>query len=205
MDAKEGAELSRIAYLPQHERADAAGRLGYSIDSQDDDRVLFSKDGQGVLAFRGTDLKRPKNAWRDLLTDAAVLVGKAERTPRYLASEDAYTRAVQSKKYKSVKAVGHSLGGHQAIHIAKTFGAEAHAYNPAASIPDIARGIRDKIFGSPAKRATSYITSQDPISIGTIHWVNQDRVYTVYRPCNRFTGCTGPYKIHSSCKGLQGL
>ena len=64
MDAKEGAELSRIAYLPQYERSDAAGRLGYSIDSQDEDRVLFSKDGQGVLAFRGTDLKRPKNAWR---------------------------------------------------------------------------------------------------------------------------------------------
>ena len=37
------------------------------------------------------------------------------------------------------------------------------------------------------------------------HWVNQDRVYTVYRPCNRFTGCTRPYKIDSSCKRLQGL
>ncbi len=167
MDEKTAAHLSYIARLPIQEREAAAAPLGYRIESQDEDRALFKNEsGHAVMAFRGTDLEHRNRRWRDVMADAAVLVGKAQKSPRYMASERAYADAV--RQHGRVDVVGHSLGGHQALHLAREYGARATVFNPATSIPDVARGVRDWIVGRRAPDATSYITHRDPISIATM-------------------------------------
>lgn len=164
------AVLARLAYLSPSERQAEAQRLGYTIESQDADRVLLSNpEGQAVISVRGTDLKNPKNVVRDVATDVAILFGKGEKTPRYMATQKLFEEAIQSGKYKNIEAVGHSLGGHQAIHLGKTYGIKTHAFNPAFSLPDVARSFIDRLaVRQKHKNINIYTTATDPISVASM-------------------------------------
>ena len=168
-DARLGAQLSDVTYLPPELRHESAAKLGYRVVDQDRDRALFANDqGQAVFGFRGTDVKHGRNAVRDLLTDAVVLVGKGEKTPRYRATEDFVSKHLAAgHAYKDVSAVGHSLGGHQALHVGREFGITTRAYNPAATLPDVARSIRDRVVGFRRQNLSSFITHSDPVSVAT--------------------------------------
>ena len=163
------AQLAAAAYMSPEEADVTAQKLGYKLEQSDADRMVFANnEGHAVVAFRGTDLKRPKNAWRDLLTDAAVLFGKQERTPRFMKSEQVIHDAMS--KYKRVTATGHSLGGSQSVHVARQLGIEAHSFNPGYSLPDVVRSFKDRIFGNTRhiKHTNNvYTTSFDPISMAS--------------------------------------
>lgn len=166
-ETREYANLARIAYLPKADRATEAQKFGYQVADQDDDRVLLTKDNKAVISLRGTDLKKSKRAVRDLLTDTAVVFGQAEATPRYIANEQFLLKAMD-KGFKNIEAVGHSLGGHGAIVLAKDYGIKATVFNPAWSIPDLARSYRDRILmNKKYNNITINTTYTDPISIGS--------------------------------------
>lgn len=163
------AKIANLAYLSPQERAKEAEKLGYTIDKQDADRVLLADpQGNAFVAIRGTQFK-PKNAIRDLATDVAILFGKGEKTPRYKASERFFEDAKMSGKYNKIEAVGHSLGAHQALHLGKTYGAETHAFNPAFSLPDVARSVVDRfVVRKKMPHIQIYTTGTDPISIASL-------------------------------------
>lgn len=160
------AHLAKIAYLPRQQRQDEASKLGFSIAEQDDDRVLLTKDNRSVISLRGTDLKHGKRGVRDLLTDSAIVFGKAEKTPRYIANEQFLVNAMQ--KGYNPEVVGHSLGGHGAVVLGKEYGVKATAFNPAWSIPDVVKSYRDRFLSNRKyKNIEIQTTYTDPISIGS--------------------------------------
>lgn len=166
-ETKEYANLARIAYLPRTQRAEEAQKFGYEIADQDDDRVLLTQGDKAIVSLRGTDLKKGKRAFRDLLTDAAVVFGQAEKTPRYIANEQFLQKAF-NKGYKNVEAVGHSLGGHGATALAKDYGIKATVFNPAWTIPDLARSYRDRfLMGKKYNNITINTTYTDPVSLSS--------------------------------------
>lgn len=165
------AEISKLMYDTPEERARKAETMGYTIDTQDEDRALFvPKDGEGrkaVIGFRGTDLTKDKRAWRDVLTDASLAFGVGKKTPRFLASEQFLIHA-KDKGYKDTVLVGHSMGGSQSVQLAKLYGNEAHVYNPSFGIPSIVSSFKDRIFeGRKHGHIKINTTWSDPISIGS--------------------------------------
>lgn len=166
-DTREYAHLAKISYLPKSERQSEANRLGYQIADQDEDRVLLTKGDKAIISLRGTDLTKSKRAFRDLLTDTAVVFGQAEKTPRYIANEQ-FLRKAMEKGYKDIETVGHSLGGNASVALAKDYGIKATVFNPAWSIPDLARSYRDRfLMNRKYNNITINTTYTDPISIGS--------------------------------------
>lgn len=171
MESKQYAQLSKVMYLPQTEREEAASKLGYTLQSQDEDRALFVNDqNQAVIGFRGTDLKDNQRAWRDVLTDTAVLFGKGQQTPRLIANERFLQDALASKQYDSVSLTGHSLGGLGAVALGRDYGLQTHAYSPAFGIPEVARSVKDRIIERRKHpNLNLYTTWLDPISKGVMY------------------------------------
>ena len=163
------AKIANLAYLSPEQRAKEAESLGFTIEKQDADRVLLADpQGNAVVALRGTQFKH-KNMLRDVATDVAILFGKGERTPRYKASERFLEEAKASGKYNKIETVGHSLGAHQALHLGKTYGVETHAFNPAFSLPDVARSVVDRVVvRKKLPHINIYTTGTDPISIASM-------------------------------------
>lgn len=176
------ADLANITYLEPSERISAAQALGYDVDYQDADRALFfnPKTAKAVLAFRGTDLKRKKNAIRDIMTDTAILFGKGEKTPRYMESERVLAQAIGSKKYSSIETTGHSLGGHQALYLGKEYGIPSRAFNPAFTIKEVATSVRDRLIGMRRPNLQIFTTAIDPVSFGAAASLT-GKVYRVKR------------------------
>ena len=179
-ESKLYARISDIMYLPKEQRDESALQLGYDVVKQDDDRALFvSKEtGTAVVGFRGTDLKKNSRMWRDVATDTAVLLGKADKTPRLIANERFLQDVIHTKQYKDIKLTGHSLGGLGATKLGQEYGLETHAYNPAFGIPEIAKSWKDRIV--QRKKNTNlklYTTWGDPISFGVMASLT-GKVYT---------------------------
>jgi hypothetical protein len=78
---------------------------------------------EAVLAFRGT-----VGRWGDLKTDWHIAYGKHASTDRFLTAVEKYLQV--SSKYPKITVTGHSLGGSQAIHVAKIMGVRCYAFSP---------------------------------------------------------------------------
>jgi hypothetical protein len=159
------AHLARAAYMRPDEANNYAKQFGYQLAYHDKDRHVYEnpESKHAVVSFRGTN---PKNV-RDLLTDAAIFLGKEAKTPRFMESERVTQNVLTSGKYNKVTTTGHSMGGTQASHIAREFGVESHAYNPAFTLPHIAQSLKDKLtFGRKNKNLNIYTNYRDPISMG---------------------------------------
>lgn len=169
------AKLAGIAYLSPEERIAEAGKLGYRVESQDPDRALLvNEQGKGVITIRGTAPTEKGKALRDLATDTAILFGQGEKTPRYIAT-DLFLQNAMQKGVKDITAVGHSLGGHQALYLGKKYNIPVKAYNPAFSFPDIARSAVERLqWGKRNPNIQIYTTGTDPISIGSLLNVSQN-------------------------------
>lgn len=170
-ETRKYAQISKLMYLPQTLRDEEADRLGYRIEGQDEDRALLvpkDSSGEAVIGFRGTDTKTLKRTWRDVLTDVAVVFGKAEKTPRFVKSEEFLQSALQ-KGYKNIALTGHSLGGSQAVALGREYGAKTVAFNPAFGIPAIAKSAVQRIVERrKLPQLQLHTTWGDPISFGVM-------------------------------------
>jgi hypothetical protein len=159
------AHLANAAYMKPEQADNYARQFGYQLAYADKDRHVYENPAtkHAVLSFRGTKVKDA----RDLLTDAAIFFGKEEKTPRFIESERKAVELLQSKKYDKITTTGHSLGGTISSHIAREYGLESHAFNPAFTLPHIAKSLKDKLtFRKKNKNLNIYTNYRDPISMG---------------------------------------
>jgi len=168
-EEREYALLSDIAYLAPEKRNEEAMKYGYTVKSQDADRVYFTAENKPpVIAFRGTDLKKKSTMWRDIYTDTAVLFGKFEKTPRAIANE-AFVQKTLAGGDKDVRLTGHSLGGISATVIGKEYGLKTTVYNPAFGLPEVAKAFKERVLENRRiSNLTIYTVEKDPISMGAM-------------------------------------
>ena len=81
------------------------------------------------------------------------------------------------EKYKNVKLTGHSLGGAQALHVARQYGEDAIVFNPGSS--PFAEPFHTML--SNDKPQTIYTTGDDVISYSSYLFDTNDRVIVVPR------------------------
>ena len=132
------AQLSKAAYGkedPAH---------GYQLDTElsNRDRKVYHKDGKAVVAYRGTNLSGSKDRFRDLAADGLIALGLTNASKRFKGANDTADKALQKYGKENVSLTGHSLGGSQALHVAKKhkdLNLETHAYNPGISPVDVVR------------------------------------------------------------------
>lgn len=124
------ARLSQQAYNPNHDEVDKQiSDTGYKVDRElsTPDATVFNKNGEAVIAYRGTNWKNLD----DLAADAHIAFG-SRKHKRFEDAEDIAYRT--RMKYKKIKATGHSLGGTQALHVNKKYGIDAVAFNPGSGL-----------------------------------------------------------------------
>jgi pimeloyl-ACP methyl ester carboxylesterase len=123
------------------------------------DRVVFQHEQTGdvVISFRGTN---PKN-WRDVTTDVAMVVNAPRWSNRFRNAERVTKQLVDEFGAERVTAVGHSLGGSQALHVSNKYGIKAHAFNPYIMSSQI---VQQESF----PLATIHTNISDPIAGGTL-------------------------------------
>jgi hypothetical protein len=83
-----------------------------------------------IIAFRGTN---PKNI-DDLVANYHIFYGSVERCERFKKAEDVYLE--YSSRYKNIYLTGHSLGGSQAVYLAKKYGGMCWAWNPGQGLSE---------------------------------------------------------------------
>lgn len=117
--------LAHAAYDPKKYDKELSKR-GYTRDPElsNEDAQVYTKDGKGYVAYRGT------SKLKDLAPDLDILRGKRKHRDFDGAVEMA--KRVRDK-YGNAKAVGHSLGGTKAIHAARVLDITAEVYNPGSS------------------------------------------------------------------------
>lgn len=105
-------------------------------------RVYFEKDYNigvvvgsydrktAVIGFKGTD---PTNL-NDMISNYRIFLGRTDGCKKFLEAEKLYMEV--REQYPEVKVTGHSLGGTQAIHIAKRFGSQCWAWNPGQGLSE---------------------------------------------------------------------
>ena len=118
--------------------------------------LVNHKTKEFVPAYRGTD---PKNL-EDLATDAAIVSGKGELTPRFKQADSLAKRSLNKFKGYKMTPTGHSLGGSLSLFISDKHKTSGHHFDPAFFSEALGRGIRR---GKLAKQ-TIYRTFLDPVS-----------------------------------------
>jgi len=123
------------------------------------DRAVFRHEQTGdvVISFRGTS---PKN-WRDVTTDIAMVVNVPRASNRFRNADRVTKQLVEEFGAAHVTAVGHSLGGSQALYVSNKYGIKAHAFNPYIMTSQIAK---QESFPF----ATIHTNLTDPIAGGTL-------------------------------------
>lgn len=129
------ALISSLSYKTGQERTDVLKALpGFSIvdDLSDENSVVVETSDKktSVIGFRGT---KPTNVG-DLVADYHIAFGKTKESSRFKEAETKYNKV--KERYTEVKVTGHSLGGAQAIHVAKLFGVQCWAWNPGQGVSD---------------------------------------------------------------------
>lgn len=151
---------------------------GYEVDKE-----LSGKDwttyynpstGKSVIRYRETD---PTNI-KDLGTDLLIGLGIQGSGSRFKRAQKVYDKA--ANKYggrDNVEVTGHSLGGSLALHVNKTRGAKATAFNPGAGPFEPVKNLATKLAAALGnKKAKRQIRNQrekaeiihnvgDPISL----------------------------------------
>jgi len=139
------AVLSQASYDPKKYRQKTEA-LGYKIDSQLSTRsrtVYYNKkSGKAVLAYKGTT---PSN-WRDLAADAGILAGlPTHLIGRFRGAEQAYRNTRSKYGAANVEVTGHSLGGSQALHVGRKYGAVGTAFEPGSGPADAIKRAKDDL------------------------------------------------------------
>lgn len=171
-DHREGAHLAKAAYEAHHGDSHEVTGRGWRLLKHDGDRAFFERerdDGskEAAISFAGTRLGDKKKRHHDLLADAAIFLGLEKFTKRYSDSEAETRRLVETYGKENVRAVGHSLGAHQAAHVGRTFGIRADAYSPPVSLANLKTAHLDALRRHPpAKNVTFHVIRKDPVSIG---------------------------------------
>lgn len=168
---------------------------GYEIDKElsgkDYTTYYNPKTKKASIRYRETD---PTN-WRDLTTDALIAVGLQGVGSRFKRAEKVYDKA--SSKYggkENVSVYGHSLGGTQALHVNKTRGATAWAYNPGAGPVEPIKYAYDTVAAKAGnKKSKRRIKNQKE---------KAQVVRNVTDPISVFARWGGPYDITNQYNGL---
>ena len=92
---------------------------------------------------------------------------------RFQDASDKYERV--KAKYGEPKLTGHSLGGAQALHVARRYGSDAIVFNPGSS--PFAEPFHYMLTSD--KPQTIYTTGDDPISFSSYVFDRNDRVVLV--------------------------
>lgn len=123
------------------------------------DRAVFQYEQSGdvVISFRGTNVKN----WRDVTTDIAMVANAPRWSNRFRNAERVTKQLVEEFGAERVTAVGHSLGGSQALHVSNKYGVRAHVYNPYIMTSQIAQQESFPL-------ATIHTNISDPIAGGTL-------------------------------------
>lgn len=182
----EYAVLSKASYdfyYGHHKEAraelDAYGFENYRIDEDHSDGnsiTIVRPDTSAVISYRGTDFTSAS----DLLADWQILVGLHSNpfmeplnpSNRFEEASQKYERV--KEKYPNVSLTGHSLGGAQALHVARRHSADSYTFNPGASP-----------FAEPFTLLTSdrpqtvFTTGDDFISYAS--YLSKDHIITVPR------------------------
>ena len=109
---------------------------------------VYTKGGKATIAYRGTN---PKGNLSDLLADAQLTLGLQSHSSRF-ADADGLYRATEAKYGKgNVDVTGHSLGGSEALYVARKHSLGGTAFNPGASFagPDNVNELG--LFGKGSK------------------------------------------------------
>lgn len=101
------------------------GPLGY-FEPEESNYTTFTRNGKAVVAYRGTN---PANL-SDLKADLAISLGMNEFSGRFREAEAAYQAAVKKYGAGNVDVTGHSLGGAEALFVARKNNAAGYVFNP---------------------------------------------------------------------------
>lgn len=91
--------------------------------------TTFVKDGKAVISYRGTDITNMS----DLEADAAIALGWNHMSGRFWEADRTYQAAVKKYGAENVEVTGHSLGGAEALYVARKYGAGGTVFNPGES------------------------------------------------------------------------
>mgnify|MGYP003133964050 CR=1 FL=1 len=108
----------------------------FDLDNSDDNSVTVVRpDGSAVLSYRGTDITNPS----DIFADSQIFLGLHSNPlmqplnplNRFESANQKYEKV--KDKYPNLTLTGHSLGGSQALHVARKHGADSITFNPGSS------------------------------------------------------------------------
>lgn len=108
---------------------------------------VYTRGGKATIAYRGTN---PKGNLSDLLADAQLTLGLQSHGSRFQEADSLY-RATEARYGKgNVEVTGHSLGGTEALYVARRHGLGGTAFNPGTSFagPD---NVKELLAGSGSK------------------------------------------------------
>ncbi len=95
-----------------------------------------------IIAFRGTDLTRDKTrAFKDLLQDVNIAIGKNERVTRIQEGSILITGILKNVEKKNLLITGHSLGGFVGVNLSEKFNIRSVLFNIGCSPLDT-KGVR---------------------------------------------------------------
>ena len=169
------AILSKAAYdfyFGDHQLAkeelEAYG-LPYRFDEEHSDTnsvTIIKSDGSAVISYRGTDFSNPS----DLLADFQILSGVhsnpwMQQMNAMNRFEEANSKFLKVKeRYGEPKLTGHSLGGTQALNVARKNNGNAIIFNPGSS--PLAEPFHYLLNND--KPQTIYTTGDDLISYSSL-------------------------------------
>jgi hypothetical protein len=124
-NAQDYAKLADLAYKKHAGEINKNIPDGYKLDeelSTRETKVFYNPDSKKtVVSYRGTDLKDPKRALKDIKSDFHILTGRENKDKRFKQATKDFSKI--DNKYKSqgysVDTTGHSLGGQLATHVNK--------------------------------------------------------------------------------------
>lgn len=150
------ANISKQAYqfvkTNQTENVDGFRLIPELSDSES---VVFEKGDVAVIGYRGTIPSKIG----DLVADYHITFGSTMESKRFTNAEEKYRAVKATGKYSSIMVTGHSLGGAQAIHVAKLFDLDCWAWNPGQGVSEAYLNDR-----SVYPKIRTYHILGDPIS-----------------------------------------
>lgn len=156
--------------------------LNYQFDEDHSDRnsvVITKPDGSAVISYRGTDFTNPSDIFADFHILAGVhsnpLMKQQHAMNRFEEASTKYTDV--KRRYNDVMLTGHSLGGSQALHVARRFGGDAVVFNPGSS--PLAEPFHTLLTSD--RPQTIYTTGDDPISYSSFLFDKNDKIVLVPR------------------------
>lgn len=167
------AELAKQSY-ERHASADTVGNFVCDKRYGQANSSVYVNQGDKRVAYviRGTNPTNPE----DLLSDAAVLVGKIQHTRRYREIRRRFLQLQKDFPGYKIDAIGHSLGGSLALALLEEYPYEVdgiYIYNPGAGFGTTLKGLKNRFLSFIGKKKYKtirnkthiYHTKGDPISL----------------------------------------